>query len=338
MKNSARLLVIVLAGLLTSLPSSAHHAFTAFDRDRLIELEGEVADLLWANPHVRFTVRVNGGDGTSTDWRVEGQSLSILGRIGMGEELLVPGSTIRVAGWPGRNDRPILGLTNAMILGKEYVTFTRAEPFWSDDVDANPLFAGGTASDGGSIFRVWSVDFDDPESNAGGFWEAEYPLTEAVLGSLGSYTGGGGGDCEPKGMPTIMEQPYPIEFSQEGERIVLRLEEYDTVRTIHMNGQAASRAEAASIVGRSWGEWDGDTLVVMTADIEGWPHFDKRGVPQSDAMTLIERFTPSEDGSQLLYSMEVTDPEVFTEPVVLDRHWVWRPGEEVRPFNCTPGD
>jgi hypothetical protein len=31
----------------------------------------------------------------------------------------------------------------------------------------------------------------------------------------------------------------------------------------------------------------------------------------------------------------MTDPEVFTEPVVFTGHMEWIPGEEVRPFNCT---
>jgi hypothetical protein len=35
-------------------------------------------------------------------------------------------------------------------------------------------------------------------------------------------------------MPTIMEQPYPIEFVNKGDTILLRLEEYDSVRTISM--------------------------------------------------------------------------------------------------------
>jgi hypothetical protein len=40
-------------------------------------------------------------------------------------------------------------------------------------------------------------------------------------------------------------------------------------------------------------------------------------------------------GSHLEYAMLVTDPEVFTEPVELHRAWVRRPGEAVRPYNCT---
>ena len=40
-------------------------------------------------------------------------------------------------------------------------------------------------------------------------------------------------------MPQIMSQPMPIEFVDERNAIVIRLEEYDTVRTIHMVDTAA---------------------------------------------------------------------------------------------------
>lgn len=55
-------------------------------------------------------------------------------------------------------------------------------------------------------------------------------------------------------------------------------------------------------------------------------------------MSVVERFTPSEDGSRLEYSMTVTDPEVCAESVTLERHWVWRPSEEIKPYDCTWGD
>ena len=40
-------------------------------------------------------------------------------------------------------------------------------------------------------------------------------------------------------MPTIMEQPYPMEFMDRGQTILLRLEEYDTTRTIHLDAEPA---------------------------------------------------------------------------------------------------
>ena len=88
-------------------------------------------------------------------------------------------------------------------------------------------------------------------------------------------------------------------------------------------------------LGYSVGHWEGRTLVVNTSRID-WRYFDPSGVPQGSAMMIIEQFTPTADGSRLDYTMRVTDPETFTEPVELHRAWVNRPGEQVKPYNCQP--
>jgi hypothetical protein len=50
--------------------------------------------------------------------------------------------------------------------------------------------------------------------------------------------------------------------------------------------------------------------------------------------TTEERFTLNADGSRLEYRMVVTDPATFTAPVTLQKAWEWRPGEELRPYEC----
>ena len=67
----------------------------------------------------------------------------------------------------------------------------------------------------------------------------------------------------------------------------------------------------------SVGRWDGGTLVVDTTDID-YPHFDGRGIPLARGARVEERFTMNADGSRLDYTMKVTDPATFTEPVTLD--------------------
>jgi hypothetical protein len=137
--------------------------------------------------------------------------------------------------------------------------------------------------------------------------------------------------CEQKGMPSIMATPTPIELIDKGDTILLRVEEYDTVRNIHMRGGSAS-AQPLSPLGYSTGRWDDKTLVVETSRINS-PWF-SYGVPQSTAVRLVERFTPSADGSRLDYAIEATDAEMFTRPVEQKSAWVWRPGEKLMPFNC----
>lgn len=172
------------------------------------------------------------------------------------------------------------------------------------------------------------VDFD--------FDLDRYPLKAAARAGLAAWdqvTDNPTLNCAAKGMPTIMEQPFPMEFVDAGDVILLRLEEYDLTRMIHMNSGATPAEEVASPLGVSAGRWEGRTLVVSTNRIN-WPHFDTVGIPLSEAAQLVERFTPSVDGDRLSYDLTVTDPATFTQPVTLAKHWVWIPGVEVGSYAC----
>jgi hypothetical protein len=198
--------------------------------------------------------------------------------------------------------------------------------------------AGGESASEPSrgIFRVWSSQIDDPEATPGSLWRTQYPLTENAKKAVAKWDplrDRVSRGCAPKGMPTIMEQAYPMEFVKEGSKILQRLEEYDTVRTIHMYGNAQATRTRTTLLGHSIGRWDGDSLIVTTTNIS-WPFIDPDGVPQSRSSTLKERFTPSRDGTRLQYTLTITDPETFTTPVVLKRAWVSRPGERVNKYIC----
>ena len=199
--------------------------------------------------------------------------------------------------------------------------------------------AGGTAAEGSgeapSIFRVWSTHFTSVDRS---LWADSYPLTETAAAVRAEYDPvkySRIANCESKGMPWIMEQPYPMEFVEENGNILMRMEEYDAVRTMHMDGGAPADVESSEL-GYSVGRWDGSTLVVETTHIN-YPQLNATGIPQSAAIELLERFIPSADGSRLDYTLTVTDPATFTEPVTLDKAWIWRPGEVVRPYECTNG-
>ena len=142
-------------------------------------------------------------------------------------------------------------------------------------------------------------------------------------------------NCTPKGMPTIMEAPYPIEFQQQsGGDIVLKIEEYDLHRTIHMTDGRRLGAVTPTPLGFSTGRWDGAALVVTTSRIN-WPYFSQLGIPQSPAVQVVERFVPTADGSRLDYEMTVTDPATFTKPVVLRQYWLYLPGVRLLPYECS---
>jgi hypothetical protein len=133
-------------------------------------------------------------------------------------------------------------------------------------------------------------------------------------------------------MPAIMSNPYPIEFHDRGDIIALRLEEYDSLRTIYMNPDSAPRP-TPSIMGHSMGRWEGDALVVETSHIN-WGHMQGRGILLGDDLHILERFTPVEGGGRLQYEITISDPYAFTEPVALTKSWVYLPDVRVEPYEC----
>jgi hypothetical protein len=76
--------------------------------------------------------------------------------------------------------------------------------------------------------------------------------------------------------------------------------------------------------------------VIETARID-FDYLDDEGTPMSDQAHIVERYTVSQDGSRLDYSVSVTDPPNLVEPAVWDAHWTWVPGTVIRPYQCQLG-
>ena len=68
-------------------------------------------------------------------------------------------------------------------------------------------------------------------------------------------------------MPAIIRQPFPIEFVDRGDTIELKMEEYDTRRTIYMRAAATADVPRTPL-GYSVGRWEGSTLVVETTRLD----------------------------------------------------------------------
>jgi hypothetical protein len=87
-------------------PASAHHSFAMFDRSTEIELEGEVKEFQWTNPHTWTQLLVEGEDGAVVEWSIEGGSPNGLTRQGWKRNSLQPGERITMTVNPLMNGRP----------------------------------------------------------------------------------------------------------------------------------------------------------------------------------------------------------------------------------------
>ena len=338
----------LMAGLLLIVPLSvfSHHSNTEFDQSVVTEFEGEVTQVVWRNPHILLDIARTDESGSQTIWHLEGSAVSAQHRQGVQAGLIKAGQQVRIAGWAStRRDKHLL--VNHVLLpdSVELLVGNVREPRWSETSHGSERFMGLAASpekpfdaslgEAEKLFRVWV--------RATGAWyfrgEDAYQLTEVALAAKAIWNEFEDNpllNCTPPGMPALMGNPYPMQFVQIGDTIELRFEEFDAVRTIHL-GDAENTAQVPmSHLGHSVGHWEDNTLVVKTNRIN-WPYFDRVGVPQSDAVEVVERFTAAaiDNQEQLNYQLSVSDPVTLIEPFTWQGEFVGRDGEVVEQYGCT---
>lgn len=331
-RRVATLIVAALACAVAA-PVAAHHGTAPrYDFSDPITIEGEVTSVFWRNPHVQLTVVIVGESGEPEVWEVEAGSVNALERIGYGADTIRSGDRVVLMGGRSRLGLRTMAVVTATLPDGSEV------PLWPQRAAALGLGAERAeiassaveASTRGAqgIFRVWgrrggydrTVSYT-PEAQAA---REQWDLLEddPVL------------DCIPPGMPAMMNNPYPIEFVDEGDEIVLRLEEWDGRRVIHLDGDADVDSQPATATGYSVGVWEGDTLVVATSRIN-YAYHDDRGTPQSGDSAILERFRTTDNGNRLDYSAVITDPRYLADPMTIEGYWTWVPGEEIKRYDCT---
>jgi len=318
----------------------AHHSQAGiFDSTKKVEVSGIIKSVSWRNPHGQILLTSKDDKGVETVWDAETASISILRIRGVDGTSIHVGDRVTIAGNPSLRSRPELLATNVLLpSGYEFTFGTDAAYFPAGKAgrligtvkpDVN-VSAAKAKADG--MFRVWSTIMSDPAAFP--MFKGGYPLTDAGKAGLAKWNPRDNIllKCGTKGTPLIMISPLPIEFRKDGDKIVMRIEEYDSVRTIHMNPKDSAPA-AHTLFGFSRGRWEGTTLVVETDHIAAG-YFDHLGALQSDKIQTVERFVPNADYSRIDYTLTTTDPVNFTRAFELKRYFVWKPEASVHPYQC----
>ena len=129
------------------------------------------------------------------------------------------------------------------------------------------------------------------------------PLGERCVVSFGSSSG-------PPMMPnTAYNNNYSI--VQTADHVMILAEMVHDVRIIPLGDPGPMDRNARPWFGESWGQWEGNTLVVETTNIH--PDQTFRGIPPTEHMKVIERFTRV-DEETILYDFTIEDPTTYTEP------------------------
>ena len=139
--------------------------------------------------------------------------------------------------------------------------------------------------------------------------------------------------CYMPGVPRAMYLPYPFQIIQGTNKIMMVFEFANAQRTINLDEVAPYPGEA--FMGYSVGRWEGDTLVVDVTDFSPYTWFDRSGNFHSDALHVVERYTPITRDA-ILYEATIEDPKVFTRPwtISLPLYRRLEPDAQVLDFKC----
>ena len=118
--------------------------------------------------------------------------------------------------------------------------------------------------------------------------------------------------CYMPGVPRATYLPFPFEITQTPKHIGIAYEFAHATRTIFLDG-TPHMEDLDFWMGDARGRWEGDTLAVDTVSLGDRTWFDQAGNFHSDALKVVERFTPI-DSSHINYEVTLEDAKVFTRP------------------------
>ncbi len=144
------------------------------------------------------------------------------------------------------------------------------------------------------------------------------------------------GFCLPPGGPRMFGTPYPAQFIQQKDRIVVIFEGGAHVwREIHMDGRPLPdpKTLTPTYFGYSVGHWEGDTLVVQTVGFNEKTWLNFGGYMHTGQMRTVERFTRP-NLNTLHYQATVIDPGAYAEPWTVAWDIPWAAGKDLSEYIC----
>ena len=136
-----------------------------------------------------------------------------------------------------------------------------------------------------------------------------------------------------------MNDDYDFQITQQADRVIIRYEKMDVVRTVWLEGHGHPKPGPYdyTIQGDSTGRYEGDRLVVettkFTPDARGFNS--NRFIPSTAMKKVTERYW--REGDVLKMETVSVDPLVLKEPYHYDYDYSLRK-EALTPYDCDPED
>jgi hypothetical protein len=94
---------LLLAACGAAAPALAHHSAAMFDQSKTLDVEAEIKEFQWTNPHVWIQVYIRNDAGAKEEWSVEGGGRNSLAREGWRPGTFKPGDVVALKLHPMRD-------------------------------------------------------------------------------------------------------------------------------------------------------------------------------------------------------------------------------------------
>jgi hypothetical protein len=362
-----------LAMMLVATPLLAHHEVSAkFDPSKPGTLNGFVSNVDWRNPHVHLLINVRQGERVK-NWAVELESPLDLERSGWKRDSLKPGDAVTVQGILARDGSSQIWGSSVILTNSRRKVLTMSPeasaalkpasgpagrpaaptPRWPDgqprlgpvpgetgywgrpgstlllesgarvEADANGLLKNIADIDKVAPFQRWARDLFE--------YRQRHFLKDDPMFLR----------CLPPGALRQFQMPYGNQFVEDKTfgRIFLMAgggnHDWHFIYTDgrSQRGELRGNDDNPLYYGNARGRWEGDTLVVDSRSFNEKFWFSNGGLPHTDQLHLIERFTRT-DMNTLKYEVTIDDPGAYTRSWSAGWTLQWVAGEELPTYYC----
>jgi uncharacterized protein DUF6152 len=331
---------LLLLGLL-AVPAYAHHSFAPhFDIDKPVEISGKVTEYEARNPHSYLHIAAVDENGKTQEYVCESHGVTVLARLGLTSDLLRPGTEVRVDGSLSRHSQYMCFFNN--------VYFPDGRAFNVNGPRAQPAQAAAPRTD---IFGTWMLAPAAPDPRRTNTSRPQpminflTPAGAAAVAAYDPFKDDPTFRCDPVAVRRVWGAPTtPLSIAREGNKVVLRHEWMDVGRTVPLDQREHPASGPRTSLGHSIGHFEGDTLVIETANYSAGvlnqyveePGNPTRGLLHSAALTSVERLSFDAARQRLVVEVELKDPEFFTRAFDV-AHMEYAPSDlKLEPFNCSP--
>jgi len=335
---SIRSVATLIAATCLATAAGAHHSFAPhFDIKKPVSISGKVTEFEARNPHSYLHIQAVDENGRSQEYICESHGFTQLSRNGITPAMLKAGTEVRIEGSQSRNDPHRCFFTDLYFPDGRALNVNGPR-------GAQP--SRSTLAARTDITGTWLLAPMPGRSTSGPQTMMQYltPAGKAAIAKYNPFKDDPAFRCDPVAIRRVWGAPgTPLSVTREKDRVILRHEWMDVQRIVYLNLREHPKSGPRTSLGHSIGHFEGDTLVIETANYSAGvlnqyveePGQPTRGLLHSAALTTVERLRLDAARQRLVVEFQLKDPDFFTRE--FDRSTLeYEPSDlKLEPFNCS---